>query len=86
MASVVKNFRNYVVAGDWIRLDPPYALVSIPARVASVLKSFRNYVQHTSQMLHQLNPLGLLELTFNPCFHPFLTWTGGLAPATKDAV
>ena len=61
MASVVKNFRNYVVAGDWIRLDPPYALVSIPARVASVLKSFRNYVQHTSQMLHQLNPLGLLE-------------------------
>ena len=57
----MKNFRNYVVAGDWIRLEPPYALVSIPARVASVLKSFRNYVQHTSQMLHQLNPLGLLE-------------------------
>ena len=57
----MKNFRNYVVAEDWIRLEPPYALVSIPARVASVLKSFRNYVQHTSQMLHQLNPLGLLE-------------------------
>ena len=41
-------------------------------------------------MLHQLNPLGLLEsvlgeveLTFNPCFHPFLTWTGGLDPATE---